>query len=227
MSRHQEPKATRPTVVVVGGDIVDRASLCYEASNASLHIEPVATFDELTPRDFVIADVFVVWNDLRLVERPKARIVASESCASGIVFQSKPSIDEVVEAMYAGASDVLEWPCRPTAFEDAVVAAIRKRPARMPLWGRMQRAREKLRNLSVREREVIDCVALGLSNKEISRRLSISPRTVEIHRSHALRKLDVQHTAEAIRLVVEVVLFVVLVGVVVWRGLFWACFVLF
>ena len=218
MPRHQDPKATRPSVVVVGGDIVDRASLCYEASNANLHIEPVATFDELTPRDFVIADVFVVWNDLRLVERLKARIGASESCASVIVFQSKPSIDEVVEAMYAGASDVLEWPCRPTAFEDAVVAAIRKRPARMPLWGRMQRAREKLRNLSVREREVIDCVALGLSNKEISRRLSISPRTVEIHRSHALRKLDVQHTAEAIRLVVEAALYDEPAGEEEWRG---------
>lgn len=197
----------RPTVVVVGGDIVDRASLCYEASNANLHIEPVAIFDELTPRDFAVADVFVVWEDLRLVERLKARIGASAGIASVIVFQSRPSVEQVVAAMAAGANDVLEWPCRPTVFEDAIFAAIRRRQTRMPLLERIQRARERLRNLSDREREVMLCVARGLSNKQIAGELSISHRTVEIHRSNALGKLDARHTADAIRLVIEATLY--------------------
>jgi FixJ family two-component response regulator len=200
-------KARRPTVVAVGGDIVDRASLCYEAGNANLHIEPVAMFDELTPRDFAVADVFIVWEDLRLVERLKARIGASESLASVIVLQSRPSIERVVAAMSAGASDVLEWPCRPTAFEDAVVAVIQRARTRMPLLERTQRARARLQELSGREREVLLCVARGLSNKQIADELSISHRTVEIHRSNALGKLDVRHSADAIRLVIEATLY--------------------
>lgn len=208
----------RPTVVVVGGDIVDRASLCYEASNANLHIEPVSMFDELTPRDFTVADVFVVWEDLRLVERLKARIGASAGFASVIVFQSRPSVDQVVAAMAAGANDVLEWPCRPTVFEDAIFAAIQRRQTRMPLLERMQRAREKLRNLSDREREVMLCVARGLSNKQIANELSISHRTVEIHRSNALGKLDARHTADAIRLVIEATLYDEEPGHEEWRG---------
>lgn len=207
MLHHNDSSAKRPTVVIVGGDIVDRASLCYEASNANLHIEPIAGLDELTPRDFAVADVFLVWDDPRLLEQLKARMGATESCAAIVMLQSQPTIQQVVAAMEAGVSDVLAWPCRPTALEDSVVAAMRKRQGKMPRWERMQRARQRLRALSEREREVMDGVACGLSNKEIAARLSISHRTVEIHRANALEKLAAAHTADAIRLVLEATLY--------------------
>src|SRR5262245_34800653 len=47
--------------------------------------------------------------------------------------------------------------------------------------------------LSGREREVLVRVAEGLGNKEISQRLGVSVRTVETHREHIMRKLDI-HT---------------------------------
>lgn len=207
MSHCLDSNWKRPLVIAVGGDIVDRASLCYEVGNANLHIEPVETFDELLPGDFAITDVFVVWRDLELVERLKSRMAATGSFASIIVFLSRPLIDEVVAAMEAGASDVVEWPCRPTAFEDSVVAAIRKRRAEMPRWERVRLARERLQSLSGREREVISLVASGLSSKEIAGELSISHRTVEIHRANALAKLQVEHTIDAVRLVLEATLY--------------------
>jgi two-component system response regulator NreC len=52
--------------------------------------------------------------------------------------------------------------------------------------------------LSEREREVLQLVAEGLSSKEIADVLSISPATVETHRTHVLQKLALRNTAEVV-----------------------------
>jgi len=52
--------------------------------------------------------------------------------------------------------------------------------------------------LSDREREVLQLVAEGRSSKEIADLLSISPATVETHRTHVLQKLGLRNTAEVV-----------------------------
>jgi DNA-binding CsgD family transcriptional regulator len=52
--------------------------------------------------------------------------------------------------------------------------------------------------LSEREREVFQLIAEGHSNKEIADVLSVSPSTVDTHRTHILQKLDVHSTAELV-----------------------------
>ena len=52
--------------------------------------------------------------------------------------------------------------------------------------------------LTRRERQVLPLVAEGLSSKEIARQLAISPKTVEIHRTNIIRKLDVKSSRELI-----------------------------
>jgi two-component system response regulator NreC len=52
--------------------------------------------------------------------------------------------------------------------------------------------------LSEREREVLQLIAEGRSSKEVAEVLSISPATVETHRTHILQKLDVHNTAELV-----------------------------
>ena len=68
---------------------------------------------------------------------------------------------------------------------------------------RMIEARDRISTLSTREREVLDWLAEGSSNKAIARELDISPRTVEIHRANMMNKLGVRHAAEAVRLRLE------------------------
>jgi DNA-binding NarL/FixJ family response regulator len=54
--------------------------------------------------------------------------------------------------------------------------------------------------LTAREREVYDLLVQGLSNEEAGTKLGIAPRTVETHRQHIMKKLDVHSIAELVRL---------------------------
>jgi len=56
-----------------------------------------------------------------------------------------------------------------------------------------------LRKLTDRELEILDLVGQGLSTAEISRKLSVSPKTVESHRGNLRRKLSLRSGAELIR----------------------------
>jgi DNA-binding NarL/FixJ family response regulator len=58
-------------------------------------------------------------------------------------------------------------------------------------------------DLSAREREVLHLVVDGLTIKEIARRLGISAKTAENHRSRVLGKLNVRNSAELVRYAVR------------------------
>jgi len=57
--------------------------------------------------------------------------------------------------------------------------------------------------LTTREREVFQLVAQGKSNLEISELLTLSPRTVEIHRANMMHKLNLESQADLIRLAIK------------------------
>lgn len=63
---------------------------------------------------------------------------------------------------------------------------------------------ERLDELTPRERQIMSLVCEGLSSKAVARQLSISPKTVEIHRSSVLRKMQVQSSGALIRLMLGI-----------------------
>jgi two-component system response regulator FixJ len=56
--------------------------------------------------------------------------------------------------------------------------------------------------LTPREREVLEAIIAGASNKVAGRKLRISPRTVEVHRARIIDKLGAKNTADLVRIVV-------------------------
>mgnify|MGYP005608015673 FL=1 len=60
-------------------------------------------------------------------------------------------------------------------------------------------ASEQRNRLTEKQKGVCDLLAMGLSNKEISTRLGISPRTVEAHRVEVFRKMGVRNAVELVR----------------------------
>jgi FixJ family two-component response regulator len=110
---------------------------------------------------------------------------------------------DAVAAIRGGAFDYLCLPLTPEALgrliDHAMAEAARHNEARR----RLVEARKRIGSLSKREREVLDWLTEGCSNKAIARTLAISPRTVEIHRSNMMAKLGASHAAEAVRLRLE------------------------
>jgi FixJ family two-component response regulator len=120
-----------------------------------------------------------------------------------LAMDYQPSAIKVVEAIKSGALDYLVLPLKP----DRLVSCLARIGAELQQATikrqRLIETRGLLNALSGREREVLDELAVGRSNKEIARKLNISPRTVEIHRANMMTKLGARHVAEAIRIKLE------------------------
>ena len=57
--------------------------------------------------------------------------------------------------------------------------------------------------LTPREREVLEAIIAGASNKVAGRKLRISPRTVEVHRARIMDKLGAKNAADLVRIVLD------------------------
>ncbi len=118
-----------------------------------------------------------------------------------IVMTAKGDVETAVRAMKAGAVDFIEKPFNDDVLLGAIDAALTR--ARHPT-GNLEEmdAAERVAGLSPRERQVLDALVAGRSNKQIAYDLGISPRTVEVHRARMLERLGTRSLAEAIRLAV-------------------------
>ena len=107
-----------------------------------------------------------------------------------IVFiTSRPDVRATVQAMKAGAVDVLTEPVDPEQLLSAVAAAIELSQAALRRDGAVRQLRECYASLTRREREVMGLVVSGLLNKQVAFELGISEDTVKAHRGKVMRKM--------------------------------------
>lgn len=107
-------------------------------------------------------------------------------------------LEDVVQLMKLGSADILNAP-DPDGVAVAAYAAL------AVAYGRSSDpapsgARQKVDQLSARERQVLDGLVAGGTNKSIAKDLSLSPRTIETHRAHLMDRLGVSTLAELIKL---------------------------
>ena len=117
-----------------------------------------------------------------------------------IAIAEHPTPARIIAAIKAGALDYLPLPLDRTRFTATLERVLEEAAINGELQRRMLDARSRISHLSSREREVLDWLTEGSSNKTIARQLEISPRTVEIHRANMMLKLGAKHSAEAVRL---------------------------
>jgi len=189
------------TIHFIDRDVRTRAEAARGALALGHHAEVYACLDELAkhpPREGII----VARDD---AAHGGAAGILAALCAMGIwlplVLASETgSVERVVEAVRAGALDYLQLPVGQEQLAAMIARSAASVPAEAKARKRMIEARRRIGELSDREREVLDLLVDGGSNKHIARVLSISPRTVEIHRANMMQKLALGHVAEAVRL---------------------------
>ena len=109
-------------------------------------------------------------------------------------------IPMTVQAMKAGAVEFLSKPFRDQELLDAIEHATEHdRIARLERkeLGALQ---ERYESLTPREREVMQLVVAGLLNKQIAVELDISEKTVNVHRSQVMHKMEAESLAELVHM---------------------------
>lgn len=120
-----------------------------------------------------------------------------------IIITGYGEVPTAVSAMKRGAVDFLEKPFNDQVLVDQIQKAIAKDAQSRQAKTQQQAVSVRLALLSAREREVMDLVIAGKLNKVIARELGISPKTVEFHRSHIMKKMKVHSVAELVALVIS------------------------
>lgn len=117
-----------------------------------------------------------------------------------IILTGHGDVPVAVEAMKGGAIEFLEKPYEKQALVGAIDNAFSLLDNQMADDKRSREAKARLTELTPRERQVLECLVDGLTNKGVAQALSISPRTVEIHRAHMMEKLQADSLSSALRL---------------------------
>jgi two-component system, LuxR family, response regulator FixJ len=120
-----------------------------------------------------------------------------------IVITGHGDVPLAVRAMRAGAVDFIEKPYPESVILEAVERALELDRAAIRERAAAETVRERAARLTTREREVLDELIAGQPNKVIAYHLSISPRTVEIHRARVMEKMAARNLSELVRMAIE------------------------
>jgi DNA-binding NarL/FixJ family response regulator len=150
----------------------------------------------------VLVDVATTEHGLELIRDLHA---ASTGCKV-LAFAVDENAADIIECAKAGAAGYVTADASIEALVLAIERIAREELVCSPriaaqLFGRISEWEEAwsgdVKTLTDRERQVLDCIRQGKSNKEIARHLNIAEPTVKNHVHHVLAKLDVSSRAQA------------------------------
>ena len=195
--------AHRGKVYVLDDDEAMRDSLEFLLGAANFHVtlfESAQHFlDALPGVDFgcVISDVRMPGIDgIELLQRLKA----SRSTLPVLIMTGHGDVPLAVEAMKLGAVDFLEKPFEDDRLIGMIEIALRQAESGARSEAAALDITARIESLSPRERQVMEGLVAGLSNKMIAREYDISPRTIEVYRANVMTKMQAGSLSELVRM---------------------------
>ncbi len=195
--------ASEPVVHLIDDDEGVRQAVSFLLATAGFAVrvyESALAFLDALPTvqsGCIITDIRMPGMDgLELQRQLKTRKVALPI----IVITGNADVPLAVEAMKAGAVDLIEKPFSDDALLSAIGSAIDRHAVNAERDSELAAIRNRLATLSPREREVLDGLLAGLPNKTIAYDLKISARTVEVHRANLMTRMGAHSLAELVRM---------------------------
>jgi FixJ family two-component response regulator len=192
-----------PTVFIVDDDAGVRKSIRELLVSVGLAVETFESaqsfldaFDTARPGCLVLDVRMARMSGLAL----EAKLAELGADIPIVFISGHGDISMAVNAIKRGAVDFVPKPYQEQQLLDAVNEALRRDALRRAAPLDASGVAQRLQMLSPREHEVLDLALKGHSSKAIARELGISHRTVELHRSHLLEKLEVASITELMRL---------------------------
>lgn len=189
-------------IALVDSDVGRRAAISHILSDVGIHVEPFEAANEISWK-LQRQGTILAEDSPGMIANLVDRMAMTNNSMPIIAFSEQPTTHDVARAIRDGAIDYLQWPCDISTIGNILIDARINEGALVTMKLREARARNRLKRLTKREREVLDGVAHGLSNRNIGERLAISPRTVEVHRANMLQKMGAIRTSDAIRIAFE------------------------
>jgi two-component system, LuxR family, response regulator FixJ len=193
----------RGKVYVIDDDQAMRDSLDFLLGAADFQVllfESAINFlDALSTLDFgcVVSDVRMPGIDgIELLKRLKA----GGSLFPVVMMTGHGDVPLAVEAMKLGAMDFLEKPFEDDRLIGMIETALRQAAPGVESEAITLEIQSRIASLSPRERQVMDGLIAGLSNKLIAREYDISPRTIEVYRANVMTKMQAASLSELVRL---------------------------
>lgn len=199
------PEMARNTrVYVVDDDEPARTSLCALLAAHRFDVVGAATADAfldlVEPRLALCAFI-----DLRMPGMDGMELQRSLAEKSidipVIILTAHGDVPLAVEAMKRGAIDFIEKPASEQRLLGALEAAASHLAGREAPASAAGIVSERLARLTGREKEVLNHLVLGMTNKHIAEAFGISQRTIEIHRARIREKLEARGLADLIKMV--------------------------
>ena len=194
---------TKGHIYVIDDDAAMRDSLNFLLDSAGFGVtlfdDAQAFLDALPGLTFgcVLSDVRMPGIDgIELLKRMKAQ----QSPFPILIMTGHGDVPLAVEAMKLGAVDFLEKPFEDDRLTVMIESAIRQAEPTARSEAVAQDIVARVASLSPRERQVMEGLIAGLSNKLIAREYDISPRTIEVYRANVMTKMQANSLSELVRL---------------------------
>jgi len=195
------------SILIVDDDPRIRSSLARVLGKGSVVVEVADSAESAlariaeAPPDLMISDLRMPgMSGLELIENLRS----NESGLMSILVTGYADTQLVVRAMRAGAVTVLDKPYREQDLLDSIQTAWRLSCEYRDQRVRRRVIRRRIAALSSSERQVLDLVVDGTSNKSIAGQLDLSVRTVENRRRGIFQKMNADSVAELVRMILMV-----------------------